>query len=99
MHERPTTVFGVLHVEMRLPLAGSLKEKRAILRPAIARLRRELNVSVAEVADQDQWRSAVVAIATVSNAKPLVENTFRETLHILETRNGVEILDEYREIF
>jgi len=59
-------IIGVCEVSLSLPMAHSLKEKRGLLKPLLARLRGEFNVSVAEVDDQDQWQSAVIAIAMVS---------------------------------
>lgn len=59
-------IIGVCEVSLSLPMAHSLKEKRGWLKPLLARLRGEFNVSVAEVDDQDQWQSAVIAIAMVS---------------------------------
>lgn len=59
-------IIGVYEVSLSLPMAHSLKEKRGLLKPLLARLRGEFNVSVAEVDDQDQWQSAVIAIAMVS---------------------------------
>ncbi len=59
-------IIGVCEVSLSLPMAHSLKEKRGLLKPLLARLRGEFNVSVAEVDHQDQWQSAVIAIAMVS---------------------------------
>jgi len=44
---------GILRLSFRLPDCHSLKEKRGQIKPVIARLHREFNISVAEVADQD----------------------------------------------
>jgi len=57
---------GLLTIELRLPGNGSLKGKRGILKPIMARLRNEFNVSVAEVDSQDHWQRAVIAVACVS---------------------------------
>lgn len=57
---------GLLTLEIYIPGVSSLKEKRGIVKPIIARLRKEFNVSVAEVDDQDHWGHAVLAVACVS---------------------------------
>ena len=59
---------GVLVLTLHLPGCGSLKEKRHRLKPLIHRLRKEFNVSVAEVDAQDVWQTAVIACTTVSNS-------------------------------
>jgi uncharacterized protein YlxP (DUF503 family) len=60
-------VIGVCTLELHIPGNGSLKGKRRILKSLLARLRKEFNVSVAEVGAQDVWQSAVIGIVCVSN--------------------------------
>ena len=57
---------GLLTIELYVPGITSLKAKRSVVKPLIARLRRDFNVSVAEVEDQDQLGHAVLAVACVS---------------------------------
>ena len=59
---------GVLILELAIPGCGSLKEKRGRLKPLLARLHKEFNVSAAEVDLLDVWQSAVIAVAVVSNS-------------------------------
>ena len=59
--------IGVLILQLRLPGCTSLKEKRGRLKPLLARLHREFNLSVAEMEQQDVWREAVIECATVGN--------------------------------
>jgi len=48
-----------------------LKAKRMVLKSLKDRIRKNFNVSIAEVEDNDQWQSAVLAVALVSNDKGL----------------------------
>jgi uncharacterized protein YlxP (DUF503 family) len=59
--------LGILTLHLRLPGCTSLKEKRGRLKPLLARLHREFNISVAEMDRQDQWREAVITCAVVGN--------------------------------
>jgi uncharacterized protein YlxP (DUF503 family) len=59
-------VVGILTLELRLHGNASLKGKRGILKPLLARIRRNFNVSVAEVDAQDVWQRSVVGAACVS---------------------------------
>jgi len=61
-------VIGVLTLTLSLPGCRSLKEKRSRLKPLLARLHKEFNVSTAEVEANDVWGTAVVACALVSTA-------------------------------
>lgn len=59
-------VVAALTAELGIDGANSLKDKRQVLKSLLAHLRREFNVSAAEVADHDIWRSAVIGIAVVA---------------------------------
>ncbi len=59
--------LGVLILSLHIPGCLSLKEKRSRLKPLLARLHREFNLSVAEVDQQDNWQGATIACAMVSN--------------------------------
>ena len=93
MHDPPTTVIGLLHVELHIPLCDSLKQKRSVLRPCIQTLRTKLNVAVAETGDQDIWRSAILAVATVSGDKTMVEQTLDKALGLIGRRPNLEVVD------
>jgi uncharacterized protein len=60
-------MIGLLTLYLQLPGCASLKEKRGRIKPLIARLHREFNVSVAEMEKNDAWGEAVIACALVSN--------------------------------
>jgi hypothetical protein len=58
---------AVVTIELHLPGSNSLKEKRGILKPLLARLQREFNISTAELEHNDLHRSAGIACAVVGN--------------------------------
>jgi uncharacterized protein YlxP (DUF503 family) len=60
---------GLLTLEVYVPGITSLKEKRGIVKPLIARLRKQFNVSVAEIEDQDQLGHTALAVACVSASR------------------------------
>ena len=59
--------IGVLTLELRLPHAHSLKDKRHVVKSLKDRLRHKFNVAVAEIDYQDLWQRAAVAAVTVSS--------------------------------
>jgi uncharacterized protein YlxP (DUF503 family) len=71
-------VIGVCTLELNIPTASSLKNKRQVVKSVIRRLRNEFNVSVAEVDKLDSWQTAVIAAVTVSSD--------RDYAHALMTR-------------
>jgi uncharacterized protein YlxP (DUF503 family) len=71
-------VIGVCTLELNIPMASSLKNKRQVVKSVISKLRNEFNVSVAEVDKLDSWQTAVIAAVTVSSD--------RDYAHTLMTR-------------
>jgi uncharacterized protein YlxP (DUF503 family) len=70
-------MLATLTIHLHLPGCASLKEKRGFIKPLIARLRREFNLSVAEVGLQDKWQEAVIACAMVGNERALLESALQ----------------------
>jgi uncharacterized protein YlxP (DUF503 family) len=92
-------VVAIRTWELHLEGCQSLKEKRSVLKPLRAALRRTLNVSVAETDHQDLWQRAEIACAAVGSARDVVEETLRAADRMVEDADGVRIVDtvtEYR---
>ena len=75
-------------LELYLPYAQSLKEKRMILRRAQDRLRARSNFSISEIDYQDLWQRAKLAAVTVGPDHAVLERVtqgfIREAESILE---------------
>lgn len=65
--------IGVLTLELRIPDAHSLKEKRRHVLSLKERLRHKFNVSVAEIDYQDVWQRALLAVVTVSSSRQFAQ--------------------------
>jgi len=91
--------LGILTLQIDIPGSNSLKDKRSRLKPLLARLHREFNISVAEMDHHDAWQSAVIACALVSNSP---KHTQRALQNVLEwTENNwpdVTVIDDHIEI-
>jgi len=91
--------IGVLRLHLHLPGCSSLKEKRGRLQPLMNKLRREFNLSVAEVDHQDVWRSAGIACALVSNDRRHLDSSLQRVAQWLEANwPDVEMVDDEIEI-
>lgn len=91
-------VVGLLTLEVHLPYAQSLKDKRQVLRSLKDRLRSHFNVAVAEVDHQELWQRATIGVVSVSNEQVhvarLLENVEEEAERILNgglTNSEIEI--------
>ena len=84
---------------MRLLIRGSnsLKDKRSVLKKTIHRLRTGYNCAVAEVEDQDVWRSAVLAVTTVYANREQAESLFEAVQRDLDTAADFEVVERSTE--
>jgi uncharacterized protein YlxP (DUF503 family) len=71
---------GTLTCDLLLGDVHSLKEKRSVVRPIVAELRRRFEVAAAETGDQGLYRRAEVAVSVVSG----------EHRHVVEVLDGCE---------
>ena len=54
------------------------------MKPLIARLHREFNVSVAEMGLQDQWQEAIIVCAMIGNERGYVESALQQVAKWVE---------------
>jgi hypothetical protein len=90
---------GLLTLEIQLPYAHSLKEKRAVLRKMRDRLRSRFNVAVAELNHEDVWQHATLGVASVSDSQPLLESVFRQVLAATEEILGDDVANYFVEFY
>ncbi len=87
-------VIGLCRIQLYLPGNGSLKEKRARLKPLLNGLRKEFNLAVAEVDNNDIWQSAVIAIVTVANDAGYIHALLERAVHWIEAnRPDLQVTD------
>ena len=91
-------LIGTIQIELFLPGAGSLKEKRFVLKSIKAKIRNLFNVSVAEVDFLDKWQRSVLGIACVSNNRRFIDETLSKVVGIVSKEDRIEIIDQVIEI-
>jgi uncharacterized protein YlxP (DUF503 family) len=90
--------IGVLRLTFALP-AESLKEKRAIVRSVIERLRNRFNAAVAEVDDLDLPGRTVIAAVCLSNSSRHAQSQVQAMADaVTGWRLDLEILDVETEL-
>lgn len=90
-------VVGGKRLRLEIAGAASLKEKRRSLRSLKDRLR-NMNLAVAEVADQDKWQLATLGIAVVSNDSAQVNALLDQAFGLLAQYHDIEPLESETEI-
>jgi uncharacterized protein YlxP (DUF503 family) len=90
---------GLLTLHLYLPGCTSLKEKRRRVKPILARLRRQFNVSAAEVDRNDAWQQTVIACVLVSNDPDFTRRALQQVASFVEASwPGEQILDQKLEL-
>ncbi len=82
----------VLEAELRLPMCHSLKAKRGILARVLNHLKKSGPVSVAEVAHQNSWSQAGIAVAALSSDRAVAEGILRASEKHLARSREVELV-------
>lgn len=90
--------IGVLQFSMAVPHAGSLKEKRSVVRSVKDRLRREFNLAIAETNDLDDWNVATFGAVTVANDVPYLNGLLDKVVDRLEEWRDAVLEDHQLEI-
>jgi uncharacterized protein len=88
-------VAGVLQIELTIPAADSSKAKRMVIKSLKDRIRRNFNVSVAEVDDNDRWQSAVLAVVVASNERRFANQVLSKVVDFITESRGL-VVEDYR---
>ena len=86
-------VIGLLQAHISIPESRSLKDKRSVLRSLKDRIHSEMNVSVAEIGDQDLWQAARLAFVTVAESGQVVDRRLAEVGRRLGGNPRIVLLD------
>ena len=76
---------GILTLNLHLPDSHSLKDKRRIIKPIIARLHKEFNVSLIESGHLDLWQTSEMTIVCAANSGQLAEKTLTQIIGYFES--------------
>ena len=71
-------VIALLTLDIHIPHAHSLKDKRMVVRRLKDRLRSKFNVSVSEVDHQDLWQRSQVSVVTVGPDETFLQKVLQE---------------------
>ena len=88
--------IGWIEFDLLLGDVHSLKEKRAVLRPVLADLRRSTEASVAEVGEQDLHRRANVGVGVVAASPDRVTEVLDRAERMVAERPDITLLSARR---
>lgn len=89
---------GALELDLLLGDVHSLKEKRSLVRPVLAELRRKYEVSVAEAGHQDLHRRALIGVAVVSGDSAHLNEVLDACERLVAARPELDLLSARRRV-
>ena len=84
---------GILQVEISIPDAMSLKDKRQVVKSLKDRIAHGHNVSIAEVGALDEHRRSIIGIAMVSNDGRYVESQLSKLVDFVRLNPQSSLVD------
>ncbi len=90
-----------LTLEIEIPHAQSLKDRRQVIRSLKDKLRHAFNLSVAELDDGIVWNRATLGIASISSSTSYLTGQLQQidqAAHRIAATLSAEIVDSYAEI-
>ena len=88
--------IGWIEFDVLLGDVHSLKDKRAVIRPILADLRRTTEASVAEVGDQDLHRRAEIGVGVVASGADRVAEVLDRAERLVAGRPEITLLSARR---
>ncbi|WP_199432043.1 DUF503 domain-containing protein [Qaidamihabitans albus] len=89
---------GSLELDLLLGEVRSLKQKRSVVRPVIADVRRRFEVAVAEAGHLDLHRRALIGVAVVAADGAHVRDVLDGCERLVAARPEVELLSAHRRL-
>jgi hypothetical protein len=90
--------IGLLTLEIHIPEAHSLKDKRQVLRSLKERLRARFNVAVAELEGQESWQRAVLGVVTISSHASHAEAALKTVAEEASSQLGRNLVGQEIEV-
>lgn len=88
---------SLLTIEVMIPWAQSLKDKRSAVHGLKDRLRSRFNASVAEVDHQDKWQRAVIAVCMLGNDRRKLDSDMTRVRQLCEEARDVQLAEMRQE--
>ncbi len=83
----------MLQIDLVIPGARSLKDKRRVVKSLKQLLRNRYNCSVAETDHQDRWGRARLTVCVVSNDSRHANTQLNEIARFASNRHDAQVID------
>jgi uncharacterized protein YlxP (DUF503 family) len=86
-------VTGIVRIELFIPAAQSLKDKRQVVRGLKDRIRERVRAAVAEVDHHDLWQRSALGVAVVAADGGHVRELLQSVRNLVEQTYAAQITD------
>jgi len=86
-------IVSMIQMIFEIPDAGSIKDKRRVVKPVIEKLKNRFHLSAAEVDLHDSLSFAQIGAALVSNSRVFGESVLNKALKMIENETALRIQD------
>ena len=90
---------GTLAVDLLLGDVHSLKQKRSVVRPIIAQLKRVCDVAAAEAGHADLHRRALIGVAIVATDAAQCERVLTSAVRLVEDHPEITVLSTRQRVY
>ncbi len=80
-------------MELSIPGARSLKDKRRIIKSLIDKSKNNFNIAIAETEENEKWQSSTISVVTVSNKKIQLERLLTQYINFVDEFPGLYLRD------
>lgn len=87
-------IIGICTIRFEITDSTSLKNKRQVCQSLIAKVKRNYNVSVAEIDDLNSYRFASLAFVSVNTNKSKLNSTLSKIVELLEKNRDI-VIEKY----
>ena len=90
---------GTVALDLLLGDVHSLKEKRSVVRPIVAQLRRTFECAAAEAGHLDLHRRALIGVAVVAAQPSFCERMLDEVVRLVEGHPEITVLSSRQRLY
>jgi hypothetical protein len=84
---------GIVRIELHIPAARSLKDKRQVVRSLKDKIREHVRAAVSEVDHQDLWQRAALGVAVVAPDATQARELLQSVRRIVDQTWAAEVTD------
>jgi len=85
--------IGLLQINIYMPNNHSLKDKRMRLSRIKSALRKEFNISIAELKNRQRWQFVLLGIVVLGDTTGYVDKTLDSTIKYIKKFRDFQIID------